>query len=228
MRIELSEQVKYRLTGLVVVLSIAAIFLPAMMKKQSHHHIENMNLSVTLPPKPTPPQVAIANEKALFQSVKVAHADLPKLVTTPPVSQLAVAEPLSIKSVVPVAPHLTSKAPVLAKASLVVTPAAKAVAYKKTAKAVAPSKIAKAIIPNQEVYVVQLGSFVQQNNAKILVDRLRSKGYVASYNKFSGKQGEFYQVIVGQLHQKEEAQNLKKKLAESMQLNGFIIKRGVG
>ena len=233
---ELSEQVKYRLTGLVVVVSIAAIFLPAMMKKQNHHYIENMNLSVKLPAKPVPPKVNIVNEKALFQSVKVAHVDIPKVVIKPNVSQLAIAEPLSIKSIVPVMPVITSKAPMLAKAKLIAKPVV--VAKKestvvpvvaKRVNAAAPTKVAKAVIvPKKGMYSVQLGSFVQQNNAKILVDRLRSKGYVASYNKFSGKQGAFYQVIVGQLHQKEEAKSLQKKLADSMRLNGFIVKQGVG
>ena len=68
---------------------------------------------------------------------------------------------------------------------------------------------------------------MQQKNAQTLVTILRGKGYIASYNKFSGKQGEYYKVFVGQLQQKNEAITLQKKLALSMQLNGFIVKTGV-
>ena len=72
-----------------------------------------------------------------------------------------------------------------------------------------------------------MASFTRQENAKSLVSQLRSKGYIASYNKFSGKQGEFYQVVVGQLNQKDEAINLQKKLVASTRLTGFVIKTGV-
>ena len=76
-------------------------------------------------------------------------------------------------------------------------------------------------------YGVQLASFTQQRNAEYLVARLRKQGFVASYNKFSGKQGQFYQVVVGLVNQKNDAIDLQKKLATNMQLNGFIIKTGV-
>ena len=221
MKFELSEQVKYRLIGVVVVLAVALIFIPAMLKKQNHHFVENMNLSVKLPAKPLPPKVNIVNEKTLFNSVKAAKTDLPKVVA-PHVSQLAIAEPISRKSVVPAAPVLTSKIHLLSKANTKIASVAS------SSPAVAKRKLVnKTVTSNKEVYSVQLASFTQQTNAKILVDRLRSKGYKASYNKFSGKQGEYYQVLVGELSQKE-ALILQKKLADSLQLNGFVVKKGVG
>lgn len=221
MKFEVSEQVKYRLTGVVVVLAVALIFIPAMLKKQNHHFVENMNLSVKLPAKPVPPKVNIVTEKTLFNSVKVAKADLP-IVVAPHVSQLAIAEPISRKSVVPAAPILTSKIHLLAKANTKIASVASA------SPAAAKRKLVnKTVASNKEVYSVQLASFTQQTNAKVLVDRLRSKGYKASYNKFSGKRGEYYQVLVGELSQKE-AQILQKKLADSLQLNGFVVKKGVG
>ena len=218
MKFVMDERVKHRLTGLVVILSIAAIFVPAVMKKSTHHFEENMSLSVRLPAKPIAPKVIVKDEKTLFQSVKVAHVDIPAVAAAPRLTQIAKAEPISAKSFVPPAP-LVNKTAVLAKAEVVVAPAVKAVHV--------TQKVAQAARLKKERYAVQLGSFVQQNNAKTLVTRLRSKGYIASYNKFNGKQGAFYQVIVGQLNQKNEALNLQKQLVASMQLNGFVIKTGV-
>ena len=214
MKLVMSERVKYRVTGLVVIMSVAAIFLPTLMKNSNHRFEENISLAVHLPPKPPAPQVAIANEKTLFQTVKVAHVDIPKVVEDLQATQIAKAEPLSIKSVVPAAPVINKQ--VIAKADLFIAPAAKAAASvpaKKLANVIERKAIKVATVSDikKEIYAVQLASFTQQDNAKSLVNRLRSKGYIASYNKFSGKQGEFYKVLVGQLHQKNEAKTLQKQ-----------------
>ena len=225
MKFVMDERVKHRLTGLVVILAISVVFLPALMKKSTHHFEEHMSLSVNLPPKPPAPKVDIADKNVLFQSVKVVHVDIPPAVvaTAPRLTQIAKAEPLSIKSFVQPTPSPVAKTAVaLVKAKQVVAPVVKVAA-------IAPQKLAQSATAGlkKEMYAVQLGSFAQQNNAKVLVSRLRSKGYIASYSKFSGKQGEFYQVIVGQLNQKDAATMLQKQLVVSMQLNGFVIKKGV-
>ena len=218
MKFVMSERVKHRLTGLVVIVSIAVIFLPAMMKKSNQHFAESMNVSLKLPSKPSLPKVVIPNQQAMFQSVKVARVDIPKLVHEQHATQIAKAEPLSTKQATP-------NLPIIAKAStaMPVVPAAsvKPIAPKVPVVALSKSKI---VALKKETYAIQLASFAQQNNAQALVSRLRGKGYVATYNKFSGKQGEYYKVIVGQLHQRDDAVNLQKKLADNLQLNGFIIK----
>lgn len=219
MKFVMDERFKHRLTGVIVIVSIAAIFLPAVMKKSNHHFEENVSLSVKLPAKPTPPKVAITDQKNLFQSVKVAHADVPVVVVAPRAAQIAKAEPLNIKSVVPAA-SLASKTTPSPKAKLIETAAVKAAAA-------TPKKLAKSVELKKEMYAVQIASFSQKDNAQSLVTRLRSKGYIASYNKFIGKQGEYYKVVVGQLNQEHEAKNLQKKLATSMQLQGFVVKTGV-
>ena len=223
MKIVMSEQIKHRLTGLVVILSVAVIFLPTLLKQSNHHLEENLSFSVKLPPKPTAPKVAMTDEKTLFKTVKVAQVTVPKVIPTPPLAQIARAEPLNIKSVVPKAPVMNAE-PQLAT----VLPSVKVAAATPIRKVIpAPKKIARVTVEKKVGYAVQLASFTQQNNAKSLVTRLRSKGFQASYNKFSGKQGEFYKVVVGQLEQRNAAQDLQKKLAQSVQINGFVVKTGV-
>jgi DedD protein len=223
MKFVMDERIKHRLTGLVVILSIAAIFLPAVMKKSNQRFEENVSFSVRLPAKPLAPAVAITDEKTVFQSVKVARVDVPASVEAKP-AQIARAEPISIKSAVPAAPVIAvEKKPSLASARIesVIAPAVHA--------AIAPKKLANTVVGavKKEVYAVQLASFTKRNNAMSLVALLRSKGYAATYNKANGKQGLYYKVIVGQLNQRHEALSLQKKLSDSMRLNGFIIKTGV-
>lgn len=219
MKLVLDERVKHRLIGLVVIVCTAAIFLPALMKKSNQRFEENVSISVHLPAKPLAPKVAVADEKTMFQSVKVAKADIPAVIEKPRANQIAKAEPISIKSTVPIAPIL-NKEPIIAKAETLVVPAVKTAVLAN--KVVKPAKEAA-----QAIYAVQLASFTQKINAEQLVTRLRSKGFKASYNKSMGKQGEYYKVIVGQVKQRNEAKNLQKQLLASMQMNGFIIKAGV-
>ena len=219
MKFVMDERIKHRLTGMVVIVAIAAIFLPAMLKKSNQHIEENVNLSVRLPAKPTLPKIDVADKTTLFHSVKVAEIAMPSVTGASRHLQIAKAEPLAIKSVVPPAPILNKQTDI-AKAESVVAPAVKALA-------VSSQKLAKAVVLKKQMYAVQLASFVQQENAKSLVIRLRSKGYIATYNKFTGKKGDFYKVIVGQLNEIDKAKNLQKILATSMQLDGFVIKAGV-
>ena len=224
MKFVMDERVKHRLTGLVVIVSIAVIFLPAMMKKSNQRFEENINVSLKLPNKPALPNVAIPVKSAMFQSVKVAHVDISAPPQAPHAPQIAKAESLSIKSA---ATHV----PILAKNVLPVKPVIKAnvaVAVEPvlTAK-VAPQISSNSVALKKMVYAIQLASFAQQSNAQSLVTRLRHQGYVASYNKFNGRQGEFYKVLVGPLNQRDDAINLQKKLVTNLQLNGFIVKTAV-
>ena len=222
MKFVIDERIKHRLTGVVVIISIAAIFVPAMVKKSNQHLDERVNLSVRLPAKPQAPKVLIAGEKALFQSVKVAHVDIQSIHSVPQKVQTVKAEPLGIKSMVPSVLTALNQAPkrhdVVATSIKVAANAAPNTLTQSTAIK------AQSIVAKKDGYAVQLASFAQQNNARLLVTKLRSQGYKASYNKFTGKQGEYYKVIVGGLDKRNEAISLQKKLALSMQLNGFIIK----
>ena len=222
MKFVIDERVKHRLTGLIVILSIAAIFLPAVMKKSNQRPDEKVSFSVRLPAKPLAPDVMATDEKTVFKSVKVARVDISPAVEVKP-TQIAKAEPLHIKSAVPSVPAVAA----IKKSTITTAKIESSVAPVKQAAPNQKKVAAAAVVAaKKEMYAIQLASFTQQNNAQSLVARLRSHGYAASYNKSNGKQGLYYKVIVGQLRQRHEAIHLQKKLADSMQLKGFIIKTG--
>ncbi len=229
MKFVMDERVKHRLTGVVVILSIAVIFLPAMMKKSNQHFEENVSVSLKLPNKPVQPVVSIPKQSEMFQSVKVAHVDITTEADDSYKSVIANAEPLSVNPA-PARAKVTMPAKALIASAVlpvkVDSPAVVAVAKKDLSEKIVATA-SKNIQNLKQGYGVQLASFTQQRNAEYLVARLRKQGFVASYNKFSGKQGKFYQVVVGLVNQKNDAINLQKKLAINMQLNGFIIKTGV-
>ena len=203
MKLMMNERVKHRLTGLVVILSIALIFIPAMMKKSNGHFEGSVSASLKMPVKPLPPKVIIPKQTAMLKSVKVAHVEIPAVADEPLPSVIAKAESLSQN------------------------PGSALVKVEKPLKSV----IATAMIPEKadvkKGYGIQLASFTKERNAEYLVARLRKQGYEASYNIFKGQKGQFYQVVVGMGSKKNDAINLQKKIANNMQLNGFIIQTGV-
>ena len=70
MKLAIDERTKHRLTGLVVIMAVAIIFVPAMLKKSNKHLEENIHISVQLPPRPSFPKVAVTEEKAVFETIK--------------------------------------------------------------------------------------------------------------------------------------------------------------
>ena len=218
MKFVLDERVKHRLMGLVVIIAIAIIFLPAVMKKSNQRFEENVRVSVNLPAKPPLPKVAVSEEKKLFQEVKVAHVDLRSVEPVAPNQQVK-AEPLTMKSNVVSAAVSTNKKLLEAKRE--------STARAKVQTLAVVKKLAPMSSPKKGVYAVQIASFSQQSNAQTLVNQLRKQGFHASYNKITANKSEQYKVIVGELKQIEEAVNLQKQIQAKTQLHGFIIKTGV-
>lgn len=249
MKLVIDERVKHRLIGLAVILSIGAIFAPAMMKKSSQRLDGNVNVSVELPAKPTQPDIAMTEKKDLFESAKVAHVELPDLSEEQPIPTLAKAEPLSQMNESPdpqtkvqVEPSLVelkdSQEPVVAAPKLaVIKKVAKAALPQPKAKPKAVAKNAKLIKPQAKVrtravtisgYAVQLATFTKRSNADYLISKLRGKGYKATYNKVATSEGPVFKVLVGHVSRKEQAQHLRTQLANAVQIRGFIVTTGQG
>ncbi len=211
MKLMMTERMKHRLTGLIVMLSIAVIMIPAMVKQSNQHFAEAVNVSVRLPPKPKMPVVVIPKAKQMFAHMKITKIDLPAIPEAPPKSQIARLDVPSkpVVDVVNVAPSI------VAKAERVPTKSPKPIT-KPTAQ----------LLPQQ--YAVQLASFSKSANASHLVERLKLQGYDARFIKLSTAQGLVYKVMVGPLKQRTAALEVQKKLANNLKLNGFIVKSALG
>ncbi|WP_133127322.1 SPOR domain-containing protein [Legionella nagasakiensis] len=242
MKVVLDERRKHRLVGVVVILSITIVFLPAILKKSNEHLDERINLSVRLPAKPSLPDVVKSEEKSMFQSIKVAHVDITEVRELAPPVHSVKAEPLSKITAIDLRKNLptniaANQADMMAKqanikdSALQQTTEKKMVeeGNKKTVKLATQSKenLTLSGTNSKNTYSVQIGYFSVKSNAVSLVSKLRNKGYKASYTKSSNQKGDFYKVMVGEVSHKEEAKNLQKQLAEQIQLNGFVVKTGV-
>ncbi|MBA3536134.1 MAG: SPOR domain-containing protein [Tatlockia sp.] len=273
MKLVMDERVKHRLIGLAVILSIGAIFAPAIMKKSSQRIDGNVNVSVKLPAKPAQPHLDMAEKKAMFETVKVAHVDLPNVNSKQlPLPSLAKAEQLSKsmernelagetlaladEELIPKTSALATEAQSskentpafnnshvavvhkVAKGLKFSSPAAK-VKTKDIAKNIKATKplaktINKPLAKNtlgtsfKKAYAIQLATFSQQHNADILITRLKAKGYPATFTKVKTNDGFVFKVMVGQVNKNEQAQVLQAKLANAVQIKGFIVTTGEG
>lgn len=254
MKLVMDEKVRHRLVGLAVIISLGAIFAPALIKKSSQNPESNFSVNVKLPPKPLPPNVVVTDEQEVFKTIKVAKTEIPPISVEKQSTNLVKAEPITsgmdgtikasgiakveadsthsiklepIKLAVNKAANATAKKVVtLASAKPVkVTPVS--TAKKGTNKKVNTVKVAAKPVIKRDMYAVQLASFAQVSNAQALVNRLKSKGYKANFIKSNSRNGVVYKVVVGHSPVKNDVIKLKTKLANAMQLNGFVVNTGV-
>lgn len=249
MKLITDERVKHRLVGLAVILSIAAIFAPAIMKKSSQRFDENVSMSLELPARPKMPKMAIPEQKAMFQTAKIAHVDIPSVNDEqPPVLTIAKAAPISeiddtelvaltaenehIPKTSNLEKAVSKKSEAIKPVALKSLPVVKKVEAKRVdnkrvsviARKPVPASVAtKSKAVPSSGYAVQLATFSQQKNAIALIARLKQKGYQAKFNKIVDRKGTVYKVVVGQTHEKPQAQKLQQQLASAMQLQGFVV-----
>ncbi|HVT62857.1 MAG TPA: SPOR domain-containing protein [Legionellaceae bacterium] len=145
----LDERIKHRLIGMVVIVSLMVIFLPAMMR-QSHQRLDEL-VSFRLPKEPILPQVAKLEKEPMFKTMKIAKITIP---VAPSVStQIAEAKPLSTS---------LNKENTIQDAKITIH----------------KQQIAEAkAMHSNEVFTIQLATFSQEINAKTLVKTLRAKGF---------------------------------------------------
>ncbi len=141
MKLVMDEKLKHRLIGLAVIISLGAIFAPAVMKKSSQNLENNYSVNIKLPPKPLVPDVVSSNEEDVFRTIKVAKVKLPTVSEESQLPALAKAEP--IQSEVIDAPH---KEVALAKVEPDVKPEPIQLAMNTAAHSTAKKAVAVAVV----------------------------------------------------------------------------------
>ena len=181
-------------------MALMIIFLPAMMRESDKNFDELTSFRV--PKKPSLPKVTLIEPKTMLRSVKHETVALPKS-RSPVHLEISQAQPLSHdelqKETVKVAETVLQK---------LQTAERKSMKY-------------------NEVFAIQLASFNKEVNAQSLIKKLSLQGISASKQTVKTPQGTVYQVLVGQVKQRDQAIDLQKKLVDNTQLNGLIIKTKV-
>ena len=198
----LSDQLKQRLVGAIVLVALAVIFVPMLLEGDKRSGIPVFGSNVPEKPElktgvvdiplempPSPPQEPVNAVEAPVETGTAAPKPEPKA-TTP--------------TTAPAPKPAPAPAPVQAVKPAEIPPAPKAVA-------------------GTEAWAVQVGSFSDSRNALKLRDSLRAKGYPAFVEQVKVSTGSSYRVRVGPVLARADAEAIQAKLAAKVKLSGIVV-----
>ena len=214
----MDQKTKQRLTGAIVLVALAVIFVPIILEgpdnewtPRSHSIPEQpqmdyrSSMELGIPEQPTAPadaapEGAISEALGLPESTPEASAAETMPEASPP-EQVVKAEP----------PEKTE--PVASKPAEPV----------KKVPAPAPKPKKQAADTTIKGWYVQVGSFGQEMNASGLRDRLKAAGYDARLQKAEIGKGYAYRVLVGPTTSRAAAEKNAATLKKKQQLAGMVI-----
>lgn len=213
-------QLKQRLVGAVVLVSLGVIFIPMILPG---NHSDSMNIAgsnippapdygFTPPPKP-PPAPAVEKAAPIIESAE-GSATKPKGKT---LDQSV--DSLIRKAIPQPAPEKQAevKEGAAAAESAKASETTKATAGAKTTASTKASTSASA-------WIVQVGSFTSRDNAIALRDKIREQGHASFVEAVKGEKGMVYRVRVGPELTRELAEKLQASLQSKLKLKGMVLK----
>ena len=190
----MNDQLKQRLVGAIVLVSLAVIFIPMIlpggglggaMKGRKVPPEPDYRFP---PPKPTPKAPSVAAPVVVPMGDSETKSSTPEKKADKSVSQKTTSN--KTKNEKPVASTADKKVEVK------------------------PGQVT--------AWIVQVGSFTSASNAKALRDKLRKMGYASFVEAVKVKEGMNYRVRVGPELTRTLADKLQKKLEEKAKLKGVV------
>ncbi len=205
---------------------------------------ESESAALRLPPQPAKPKVDTldAPKKEVKEVAAVISVPAPllpseKIVPEPDIVKTKAQAP-ALKS-----PALAQKTPVSSESKSPTVSALKPVVPPPKAKAtvvtpnqtttpapeIAPPKAStSSVLPvsaTPEAWVVQMGSFSDKTNADMLVKKIQAAGFPSYLTHSTTSQGPLFRVFVGPEILKSTADDVKGRLAQSLNLTGIVVKK---
>lgn len=201
----MNDQLKQRLVGAIVLVSLAVIILPEIFKGDGNALVD----------KDVP-----AEPDYRFPPPKEAP-DAPPMATAPIVPVGDAAKDSGAAPEKDTQVNVDKETPVTTKASAESSSEKKAPAVSKsTVKTKKEPELSKS--GQVDAFIVQVGSFSSEPNAVALRDRLRKMGFTSFVEAVKGEQGMIYRVRVGPELTRKLADKLKEDLAKKAKLNGMV------
>ena len=197
----MDDQLKRRLVGAAVLVSLAVIFIPIVLDTSGTH--EPRIVASNIPAKP----------ETGFSS-SIIPLESPQ---TPSLDELAVREA-----------RRQQQDALLREQQASVTPIGEAATglENQTLQTVAPTDASPKVEAGNSApiaWVVQLGSFSNRENALALRDKLRKQGYSAYIESAYSKKNTVTRVIVGPERDREQANKTLTQLNKDTGLRGIVI-----
>ena len=197
----MNQLLKQRLVGAVVLVSLAVIFIPIILEGPDDEW------SPRTQGMPEPPQIAYQAEGDV--ELPLPAEEPPEEMAPEPVSATAESQP---------PPPVDAGTPAAIQPSSGAEPAATAPAPAQPVRESPPPAPAAS-----GDWAIQVGRFSQRLNAQGLRDRLKKAGYAAFLREDKSDSGQSWQVLVGPLKTRGDAEKIRDELASKRQLKGFVI-----
>ena len=224
----MDKSLQKKLVGAAVLIALVVIFLPMLLDGGEDN--ESLSLQIEIPDKPiydvpnrlqqpgsqvpaasaethqpgTRPAVAVAKPIAAGQAEISSQSQIAKVESPPPVSAAVVKPSAKLGKITP-QPKKPQASDAKAKKSQVKKPVAKEKAGKGAG------------------YVVQVGSFSQQQNAASLKDKLVASGFPAFVQTAAIGAKSIYRVKVGPRPNRDGADQLRLRLIDKASVEGIIV-----
>jgi DedD protein len=193
----LNEQIKQRLIGAVVLVSLAVIFIPMLLDGGDDSSMSRYGSNI-----PAQPEFDFEPLEIPLQPLTPIPAERPRVIDKEePAPAIMVSKPQEGKAAEPVIPSTTAAA-----SPAPITPA--------------PTTPAAAVPLG---WVVQVGSFSQSANALALRDKLRKGGFTAFVEKYQDRGKSSYRVRVGPELKRDRAETQRAQLETKFQLKGIVM-----
>ena len=207
----MDQKLKQRLTGAIVLVALAVIFVPIILEGPDNEW--------------TPRSHSIPEQPQMDYRASM-ELELPEpLVSEAEHSESVITEALSLQEETAPAhePPAAEEKPAPA-AQKPAEPVVTAPPPPKAAPAAPPpAKTEKPTEPALKGWFVQVGSFGQEMNASGLRERLESAGYDTRLQQVAIGKGYAYRVLVGPATSRAAAEKLAASLKTGQQLSGMVI-----
>ncbi len=241
---------KQRIIGALVLISLAVIFVPMMFDEP---HDERAVRSLDIPEEPPFPEVAVPEDENRLDGVPDYRVEevsppTPEIVEDPPMGQEPAVgrneppaqeeEPAPAEEPVPlVGENEESRPAQTGQSQPEPTPARAPAQADETASEPATAASPGGADSSREsadfertlegAWVLQLGSFGNEDNARRLRDQVREKGYGAHLQQVTRGEQQLVRVFAGPFTEKAEAEKAKSTLDEAFGVQALIT-RGDG
>jgi DedD protein len=222
--------VKQRVIGAVVLVALAVIFIPMLLESPEE---ELGPVGSNLPDRP---EMSVHDRiEPLTLPEPPPESDPAQMVLEPPVDGLAAGDagsaeapqaPATEAAPAPMVPAEPATPPV-AETPVEPPPVATAPPAAPPAAAPAPEPAPEpAPVPAKPLsgWVVQLAALSNKDNAMALRERLRGLGYTAFVEETKTAQGTQFRVRVGPELERSNADNLRTRLEQQVQIKGIVMR----
>ena len=208
-RVKTDSYITHRVTGAMVLIALAVVFLPLILDGQKKNQI----LESKIPAKPMNGEIILINieESTIKNKAKLEETNNESettkneaVIKNEPIKEITtkpVTAPIKIqKKESNAKPEATKPVPVKTTTERSTRPAYKAAAY-----------------------VIQLGSFSNQTNARKLVDKLKAAGYKAYLRSSKANNKTINRVLVGPELKRTQAESKLSALNKISGLKAIIV-----